>query len=83
MNDQERDAEASAKSLAWVAKHYVLTGARGCPLCHSTDLTGDRFEANSDEVWQHVECNKCGATWDEVYKLTSIDNLQRGKEGRV
>lgn len=57
------------------ALYLKYRGAR-CPYCRSTDMVGG--DHNSDDNWHStsIECNSCGATWDDVHTLSHINELQ-------
>jgi predicted Zn finger-like uncharacterized protein len=60
---------------------YIESSGTQCPVCKSESIVGrDQVEVNSGAAWQSVKCMDCGATWQDVYSLVGIDNLQTGDE---
>ena len=39
----------------------------------------DHVEIDNGSAWQEVKCDSCKATWQDVYKLTGYDNLEKAK----
>ena len=54
-------------------KKYSQQGGIECLRCGSEDITGDAFSADCGTAWQTVQCDVCGATWNDIYTLTSIE----------
>jgi CRISPR/Cas system-associated protein Cas10 (large subunit of type III CRISPR-Cas system) len=54
-----------------------------CPVCGSTSIEGDFLEQNNNYVEQRAYCNSCEASWDDVYKLVKIENVEFGKKYQV
>ena len=59
-------------------KKYLDSGANNCPVCDSIELTGGPVEVDSGYAHQPMLCNKCNSEWEDVYRLTGIDDLKRG-----
>lgn len=53
-------------------KRYIKKGGSKCPVCGSTNVEGDSFEADGGEVWQEVGCAQCGAQWMDYYRLFAV-----------
>lgn len=51
-------------------------GQKGCPVCGDDPTTDHRsygpLEIDGD-VWQPVECLRCGSKWHLIYELTGVD----------
>lgn len=47
-----------------------------CPHCGSEDVEGGEVNVDAGGAWQEVTCNECGATWNDVYKLTGFSELE-------
>ena len=60
--------------------NYVKTSGQQCPSCESYEITSlDHVEIDNGSAWQEVKCDSCKATWQDVYKLTGYDNLEKAK----
>ena len=57
-------------------KYYAdnLEGS-ACPNCCSEDIIGHTPNVLDSEITRPIECEDCGATWDETFSLTGYDNL--------
>jgi len=53
-------------------KAYIEGKSCHCPFCKSEDIEGGHMEVDGTGAWQEVECNSCGATWQDVYKLVDV-----------
>ena len=58
------------------SEQYVKDGGVKCPACSSRYITGTG-NSNADGDWhsETVECESCGATWDDIYTLSGYDGL--------
>lgn len=56
---------------------YLASGGSNCPLCGSTDIFGEQFEVEAGEAVQPIACHVCGASWEDIYSLTDVSNLQQ------
>lgn len=58
------------------SEDYAKTGGAHCPACHSLE-TNSSGEHNSDgnHLTKGVECEECGAAWDDYYTLTGYADL--------
>ena len=54
-------------------KEYINEGGTKCPECDSIDISGGIVEVDAGGAWQDVSCAECGATWQDIYTLTSFD----------
>jgi hypothetical protein len=51
-----------------------------CPWCGSEDITATgSMETDNAIAWQNVECNGCGAEWQDCFNLVAI-SWKRKKE---
>jgi hypothetical protein len=58
-------------------ENYLATGGSACPVCGSTSCTGTGgVEIDTGGAWQNIECEDCGATWQDQYKLTRLEDLE-------
>ena len=55
---------------------YLQVGGLRCPFCDSDQIEGNEWNADSGSATQEVECNDCGESWLDVYKLVSIEQKQ-------
>lgn len=58
-----------------MSAQYVKNIGNKCPVCKGTDLTGGDRESDNAEIWWFITCEGCGATWEEIYILSGIDDL--------
>lgn len=56
-------------------KNY-LENPTNCPQCGSGVISADDFEPL--EPSRHVACNSCGASWNEVFQLVSVQDFKEG-----
>ena len=62
------------------AEEYIAAGAGKCPFCLSADIVGESVEVSVTETWQEIECQNCGAVWQDIYKLVAVDIIQEPAE---
>lgn len=53
---------------------YLKNPAR-CPHCHSTDIEGGAVEVDAGGAWQDIDCNACGESWQNIYKLVDVEPI--------
>ena len=57
-------------------KEY-LSNPDFCPFCKSDDITRiDEFEADFNQAWSNIACNKCGKEWTEIFTMTDVELIQ-------
>jgi len=54
---------------------YLEVRGACCPRCQSDEISGGHVEINDGFAWQNVDCKACGAEWQDVYSLTSVDDV--------
>ena len=54
---------------------YLANCGQKCPHCDYRELTGRAIEVDGVTAWQPVSCEDCGASWQDIYKLTHFANL--------
>jgi hypothetical protein len=59
---------------------YVANGGGKCPGCGSDSLTAGTMEVDGARAYCPVTCDKCNATWQDIYRLIDIDNFEPGVE---
>ena len=58
-------------------KKYMEHCGNICPYCSSEDIEDDGpIEADGDNAWIHVDCNKCKSRWRDLYKLIGVEEVQ-------
>ena len=57
-------------------KYLAAEGVR-CFFCFSYDIEGSSLDVNEGQVSQEIVCNKCGAHWTDLYKLTDVTDIRR------
>jgi len=61
-----------------LTKAYLKKGGICClnPDCLSDDIEGGFIETDTGGAWQKITCNECGWTWTDVYKLSTVTNIE-------
>lgn len=54
---------------------YVREGYGQCPYCKSDQIEGGSWENEGNIVWQRVSCFDCGRSWQDIYELSNIDQM--------
>ena len=58
-------------------EEYVAKSGNVCPACGGTDLSSTGpVETDTKIAWQPIECENCGATWNDCYTLTCYAELK-------
>jgi uncharacterized Zn finger protein len=57
------------------AEQYIEHGAMHCPNCGSLEISAEQARTEYTTAWASVECHECGAMWEDVYTLTTYENL--------
>jgi O-acetyl-ADP-ribose deacetylase (regulator of RNase III) len=52
-------------------EEYINNNGNNCILCDSNNLDSSR-----DDTIVHVQCNNCKSTWNTIYKIHNVENLQ-------
>jgi hypothetical protein len=66
------------------SRAYVIGLGLCCPNCQRTDgVHADTPDSDGPFGVSHVECDNCGATWDDVWKLVGYENLKYTKREPV
>ena len=55
---------------------YLKSSGSHCPFCESTDITSGPIQADGPVAWAEAECEGCGASWQDVWSLTDIDEAK-------
>jgi hypothetical protein len=55
---------------------YLKYRGTRCPFCRSDDISNG--DSNTDDNWHSISvtCDSCGATWDDVYTLNNVNDLE-------
>lgn len=63
--------------LERVRQAYLDKGGNGCinPKCVSDDISGGPIQMDGDCAWQKCECGVCHVSWQDVYKLSDVENI--------
>ncbi|MDP8218653.1 MAG: hypothetical protein P9M03_08005 [Candidatus Theseobacter exili] len=69
---------AAKVTATMTSEEYVKDGGCACPVCKSENIMGESLEADGANVWNTITCEDCGATWLDIYTLTSYDYLKGG-----
>ena len=60
---------------------YIHWGGVYCPVCHSTNIDAATIQVDTETTASAcVTCFSCDSIWLDVYKLTGIDIIKRGKQ---
>lgn len=55
-------------------KYYLEHKGVRCPYCHSNNITTNNpIDADADYAWQEAECEDCGESWKDIYKLIDME----------
>jgi len=57
-------------------KAYVESGGGKCPYCGSFNLEGQCMDADGSMSWQEIICLECHKRWNDVYKLSEIEEIE-------
>lgn len=58
-------------------EEYVAKSGHACPACGGTDISSAGSVGTDSKIaWQPVECENCGATWNDCYTLTGYAELK-------
>lgn len=71
-NDSSSGAD-SQKPLTH-EQQYLAGGGNCCPACGSSELDAGTLQSDGLRAWRNVECEDCGASWDEHFKMTGISD---------
>jgi hypothetical protein len=55
-----------------IQERYLRAGGGVCPVCQSSDITGDSIEVDGNGASQDVTCAECEAHWLDCYTLTGV-----------
>lgn len=55
-----------------VEAEYVAKKGFFCPHCKSNNISANKPELMDNGVEASVDCNDCGQTWTEIYRLAGI-----------
>jgi mannose-1-phosphate guanylyltransferase len=61
-------------------EEYIQNGAGECPECGSGDIEGDSVDIVMMQATQQVSCINCDAEWEDVYELSSLRIITKGRE---
>lgn len=59
-------------------KEYAENGGINCPCCEG-DVEGSGVEVEAGMAYQEMNCTECDATWNDVYKLISYEELNENE----
>lgn len=57
-------------------KKYLDRRGVECPFCESSDIEGQEINIDGGGAWQEVSCNTCGKSWNDLYELTGIEEIE-------
>lgn len=52
-------------------KRYEKSGC-GCPGCKTGELSFGSMDMSAGVIWQAITCLGCGASWQDVYYLSTV-----------
>jgi predicted nucleic-acid-binding Zn-ribbon protein len=55
---------------------YLKHGGSKCIACGSKNIEGGSLEMDGASAWCVVDCNDCGASWKDVYKLSGWTDFE-------
>ena len=54
-------------------KRKYIEKSRGvCPFCESSGPSSGPIQADGPVAWSEVECEGCGASWQDVWALVDV-----------
>ena len=57
--------------------NYIAEMGLHCPNCRSSKLNDtEPLDLELGVAYQHISCNDCGASWEDIYTLNGISNLK-------
>lgn len=64
------------KSTPMSDREYVRSSGTKCPVCRSTQISGEQLEVDAGTAWQPMKCSDCHATWNDTYQLVGYNELE-------
>ena len=63
------------KNKPLTSRQYAESGGQTCPFCRSTNVeaAGAIMPDDRDSATLEVECNDCGRTWKDIYRLVGYE----------
>ncbi len=63
--------------------NYLRSGGTHCPFCGGADIRANNPQTVDLDIHCEVDCENCGKTWTDVYKLADIiwPNEERKDDG--
>jgi len=58
---------------------YINGGGARCLICNSMDLEGGQYNGDDNFITQKIVCLECGSSWQDVYVLTDVDDIETSK----
>jgi hypothetical protein len=58
------------------AEEYLDSGGDRCPVCGSDHYEAGCVEIDGSRAWQRIVCDKCAATWDDIYVLSAVELVE-------
>lgn len=55
-------------------KKYIANGGVRCPYCESYSIVV-KDKIFDIEITQEVECERCGSSWKEIYRLVDAEEV--------
>lgn len=56
-------------------QRYLRNEGACCLFCGSNDIESGSYKTDGNWVAYEIECDNCGATWDDLHILSEIDNI--------
>lgn len=64
------------KMLTLRQKSEYVKNPGHCPFCGSDQIIGDSYDYGGESVAQRIDCDECGAAWNDIYILSDIEEIQ-------
>ena len=61
-------------------RKYLEKSGSLCPFCESSGLSSGPIRADGPVAWAEVECDDCGASWQDVWALVDMAQVTDGPE---
>jgi hypothetical protein len=68
--------------MALTNAEYIAARGTRCPACGSTDTVGQEVVVDAAGAYQMARCQKCDASWNDIYTLAGYTDLDVGDESQ-
>jgi transcription elongation factor Elf1 len=79
-NRNLKATEPATLTLPQRIKAYKQNNGIKCMFCWADNLQGEDVEINEGTASQEITCANCGASWTDVYKLSTPIEITKGEK---